>query len=70
MKVEDVRPVVNSLVRKYDWHLKQVGPVVRLTVNDGKEYASVSITEGEDIKREVERAIAAVDAHEYGEIEG
>lgn len=67
---QEVEAAASSLIRKYDWHVKDLGRLVRLTVNDGAKFASVSITTGEDIEREVKRAVKAVDAHEYGELEG
>lgn len=68
--VEEVNPVVSSLCRKYDWKTQQLGYGVKLTVNDGDKFVSVYITTGEDIEKEVSRAIAACDRHEYGELEG
>ncbi len=70
MKLEDVEHIANSAIRKYDWHTEQLGYGVRLVVNDGVKRASVVITTGEDIEKEINRAVAAVDAHEYGELEG
>lgn len=68
--VSEVEAIANSRIRKYDWHVKDLGRLVRLTVNDGVKFASVSITPGEDVEKEIERAVRAVDAHEYGELEG
>ena len=68
--VKEVDPVVSSLCRKYDWKTAQLGYGVKLTVNDGEKFVSVYITTGEDIESEIQRAIDAVDAHEYGELEG
>ena len=70
MTEKEVQEVATPLIRKYDWSTEQLGWGVKLTVNDGEKYASVVITTGEDIEDEIERAVAAVDAHEYGDLEG
>ncbi len=70
MTIEEVNAVATPLIRKYDWETEQYGYGVKLTVNDGEKFVSVMITTGEDIEDEIERAIKAVDAHEYGELEG
>lgn len=70
MTEQQVQEVATPLIRKYDWATEQYGYGVKLTVNDGEKFASVMITTGEDIESEIKRAIAAVDAHEYGELEG
>ena len=70
MTTEEVNAVATPLIRKYDWETEQYGYGVKLTVNDGEKYVSVMITTGEDIEDEIERAIAAVDAHEYGDLDG
>ena len=70
MTEQEVQAVATPLIRKYDWTTEQYGYGVKLTVNDGEKYVSVMITTGEDIEDEIERAIAAVDAHEYGELDG
>lgn len=70
MTIEEVNAVATPLIRKYDWETEQYGYGVKLTVNDGEKYVSVMITTGEDIEDEIERAIAAVDAHEYGDLDG
>ena len=67
---QGVQLIATPLIRKYDWETEQIGYGVKLTVNDGEKYASVTITTGEDIESEIQRAIDAVDAHEYGELEG
>ena len=63
--VEEVTAIVAPLARKYDWSTFIIEDGVRLTINDGQEYASVDITTGEDIEGEVNRLIEAVDNHEY-----
>ena len=70
MTEQEVQAVASPLIRKYDWETEQIGYGVKLTVNDGDKYASVVITTGEDIESEIQRAIDAVDAHEYVELEG
>ena len=70
MTEQEVQAVATPLIRKYDWTTETVGYGVKLTVNDGEKYASVTITTGEDIEAEIQRAIDAVDAHEYGDLEG
>lgn len=70
MTIEEVNQYATSRIRKYDWSTEQIGYGVKLTVNDGEKYASVVITEGENIDSEIQRAIDAVDAHEYGDLEG
>lgn len=68
--VEEVQRLATPLIRKYDWKAEDSGRSVKLTVNDGSKYASVYITTGENIESEIKRAVDAVDAHEYGELEG
>jgi hypothetical protein len=70
MTEQQVQEVAAPLIRKYDWRTQQLGYGVKLTVTDGEKSASVAITKGEDIEKEVKRLIEAVDAHEYGELEG
>lgn len=70
MTEQEVQAVASPLIRKYDWETEQIGYGVKLTVNDGDKFASVVITTGEDIESEINRAIEAVDAHEYRELEG
>lgn len=70
MTEQEVQAVASPLIRKYDQETEQIGYGVKLTVNDGDEFASVVITTGEDIESEINRAIEAVDAHEYRELEG
>ena len=70
MTEQEVQLIATQLIRKYDWETEQIGYGVKLTVNDGEKYASVTITTGEDIESEIQRAIDAVDAHEYVELEG
>lgn len=70
MKIEQVEAIATPLIRKYDWHTEQLGYGVRLTVTDGLKKASIEVTKGEDIEEEIKRLIDAVDAHEYGHIEG
>lgn len=67
---QEVQQIATPIIRKYDWRTEQYGYGVKLTVNDGEKYASVVITEGENIDSEIQRAIDAVDAHEYGDLEG
>lgn len=70
MTEQEVQAVASPLIRKYDWETEQIGYGVKLTVNDGDKFASVVITTGEDIESEIQRAIDAVDAHEYGHLDG
>ena len=71
MNLQEVEHAATSLIRKYDWRAEEAGGQgIKLTVNDGAKFASVYITTGENIESEINRAIAAVDAHEYGELEG
>lgn len=70
MTENQVQEVASSLIRKYDWSTETVGYGVKLTVTDGEKEASVVITTGEDIEAEITRLIAAVDAHEYKDLEG
>lgn len=67
---QDVDVIANALIRKYDWRTEQLGYGIRITVNDGAKFASVDITTGENIESEIKRAIEAVDAHEYGDLDG
>ena len=71
MSLDEVERIATVLVRKYDWRAEDFGGQgIKLTINDGAKFASVYITKGEDVEKEVKRAIEAVDAHEYGELEG
>lgn len=70
MTEQEVREVVTPLIRKYDWHTEQYGWGVKLIVTDGVKKASVVITTGENIEDECRRLIEAVDAHQYGDLEG
>lgn len=71
MSLEEVRRVANGLIRKYDWKAEKAGGQgIKVTVNDGAKFASVYITTGEDIESEINRAVEAVDNHEYGELDG
>lgn len=69
MTEQEVQAVATPLIRKYDWETETIGYGVKLTVNDGEKFASVVITTGEDIESEIQRAIDAVDAHEYGDLD-
>lgn len=70
MNIDEVNRVCNGLIRKYDWRTDQLGNGVRITITDGEKQVTVKVTTGENIESEVQRAIDAVDAHEYGELEG
>lgn len=67
---QEVQQIATPLIRKYDWHTEQYGYGVKLVVTDGVKQASVVITGDEDIESEINRLVAAVDAHEYGDLEG
>lgn len=62
---EQVDKIASPLIRKYDWRTQAIDEGVRLTVTDGQENASVDITTGEDIEKEINRLIEAVDNHNY-----
>lgn len=70
MTEEEVQKVATPLIRKYDWRTQVIGYGVKLIVTDGEKEASVVITTGENIESEIDRLIEAVDAHEYGDLEG
>lgn len=70
MDIDEVNRIANSLIRKYDWSTQQYGYGIKLTVTDGGAHASVVITGDEDISSEIKRLIEAVDAHEYGDLDG
>lgn len=70
MNINEVNTIANAAIRKYDWNTQVIARGVKLTVNDGSKYASVEITTGENIQDEIKRVVAAVDAHEYGDLDG
>lgn len=70
MKIDEITAIAGPLIRKYDWQVEEVGYGHKLVINDGEKFVSVTITDGEDIEAEIKRAIKAVDAHEYGDLEG
>lgn len=70
MTIEEVNHIASPMIRKYDWGTEQYGYGIKLWVTDGGKRASVIITDGEDIEGEIKRLIAAVDAHEFTDLEG